>query len=87
MTLVDHENAVAFTGDALLIRGCGRTDFQNGNFQYNLLMKAIFVGVTCTFSAQCQISSHLQSFCEPNLSLNGEIFLILSAQRLSRNSL
>jgi sulfur dioxygenase len=22
---------MAFTGDALLIRGCGRTDFQQGN--------------------------------------------------------
>ena len=30
VTYVDHENAMAFTGDALLIRGCGRTDFQEG---------------------------------------------------------
>ena len=28
MTLVCKEQGIAFTGDALLIRGCGRTDFQ-----------------------------------------------------------
>ncbi len=28
---VDHANGRAFTGDALLIRGCGRTDFQDGD--------------------------------------------------------
>ncbi|XP_068706301.1 persulfide dioxygenase ETHE1, mitochondrial-like [Montipora capricornis] len=31
VTYVDHANRVAFTGDALLIRACGRTDFQEGN--------------------------------------------------------
>lgn len=31
MTYVWHEQKKAFTGDALLIRGCGRTDFQEGN--------------------------------------------------------
>lgn len=31
VTFVDHENGMAFTGDALLIRGCGRTDFQEGS--------------------------------------------------------
>ncbi|OON20591.1 metallo-beta-lactamase domain protein, partial [Opisthorchis viverrini] len=30
MTLVLHAAEMAFTGDALLIRGCGRTDFQSG---------------------------------------------------------
>ncbi|MCB9754048.1 MAG: MBL fold metallo-hydrolase [Myxococcales bacterium] len=28
---VDHAGGAAFTGDALLIRGCGRTDFQQGD--------------------------------------------------------
>jgi glyoxylase-like metal-dependent hydrolase (beta-lactamase superfamily II) len=28
---VCHEAGIAFTGDALLIRGCGRTDFQQGD--------------------------------------------------------
>lgn len=31
MTYIIHEQGCAFTGDALLIRGCGRTDFQDGN--------------------------------------------------------
>ncbi|KAF1535263.1 Persulfide dioxygenase ETHE1, mitochondrial, partial [Eudyptes schlegeli] len=30
LTLVLDDASVAFTGDALLIRGCGRTDFQQG---------------------------------------------------------
>lgn len=30
-TYVCHERGMAFTGDALLIRGCGRTDFQQGD--------------------------------------------------------
>ena len=30
-TYVLHETKMAFTGDALLIGGCGRTDFQQGN--------------------------------------------------------
>lgn len=31
LTYVCHEQGIAFTGDALLIRGCGRTDFQEGD--------------------------------------------------------
>lgn len=31
MCIVDHENKRVFTGDTLLIRGCGRTDFQGGS--------------------------------------------------------
>lgn len=31
VTYVTGDDAVAFTGDAILIRGCGRTDFQGGN--------------------------------------------------------
>ncbi|TKR87998.1 hypothetical protein L596_012310 [Steinernema carpocapsae] len=31
VTFVDHQGRKAFTGDALLIRGCGRTDFQQGD--------------------------------------------------------
>ena len=31
VTYVDHQHRMAFTGDALLIRGCGRTDFQEGD--------------------------------------------------------
>ncbi|XP_065653839.1 uncharacterized protein LOC136071931 [Hydra vulgaris] len=31
LTYVSYDGHFAFTGDALLIRGCGRTDFQQGN--------------------------------------------------------
>src|SRR5215831_9116988 len=31
LTYVLDDASMAFTGDALLIRGCGRTDFQQGN--------------------------------------------------------
>lgn len=31
VTYVGHEPRLAFTGDALLVRGCGRTDFQQGS--------------------------------------------------------
>ncbi|KAK3781006.1 hypothetical protein RRG08_046310 [Elysia crispata] len=31
LTYVWHEKGMVFTGDALLIRGCGRTDFQEGS--------------------------------------------------------
>ncbi|CAH8473601.1 unnamed protein product [Schistosoma turkestanicum] len=44
MTLVLHSAGVAFTGDALLIRGCGRTDFQGGSAEtlYNSIYSQIF---------------------------------------------
>lgn len=31
VSFVDHNSRIVFTGDALLIGGCGRTDFQQGN--------------------------------------------------------
>ncbi|XP_063223288.1 persulfide dioxygenase ETHE1, mitochondrial isoform X7 [Bacillus rossius redtenbacheri] len=31
VTYVWHDQRMAFTGDTLLVRGCGRTDFQEGN--------------------------------------------------------
>lgn len=31
LSIVDHQNKRVFTGDTLLIRGCGRTDFQGGS--------------------------------------------------------
>uniref|UniRef100_A0A915ETY0 Metallo-beta-lactamase domain-containing protein n=1 Tax=Ditylenchus dipsaci TaxID=166011 RepID=A0A915ETY0_9BILA len=31
LTFVHHRSKMAFSGDALLIRGCGRTDFQDGD--------------------------------------------------------
>jgi glyoxylase-like metal-dependent hydrolase (beta-lactamase superfamily II)/rhodanese-related sulfurtransferase len=31
ITFVEHKKALAFTGDTLFVRGCGRTDFQQGS--------------------------------------------------------
>lgn len=44
MTFIVHEQGIAFTGDTLLIRGCGRTDFQEGNSTslYNSVHDKIF---------------------------------------------
>ena len=44
VTYVDHANQRAFTGDTLLIRGCGRTDFQQGSSEtlYQSIHSEIF---------------------------------------------
>jgi len=44
MTYVWHEKGMVFTGDALLIRKCGRTDFQNGDpkLLYEMVHSKIF---------------------------------------------
>ncbi|CAH0400196.1 unnamed protein product [Chilo suppressalis] len=43
-TYICHEQGIAFTGDTLLIRGCGRTDFQEGSSEtlYQSVHKKIF---------------------------------------------
>ena len=44
MIYVDHHNGRVFTGDTLFIRGCGRTDFQQGSSKdlYNSVHQKIF---------------------------------------------
>ncbi|XP_031830978.1 persulfide dioxygenase ETHE1, mitochondrial [Nomia melanderi] len=44
VTYVCDEQGIAFTGDTLLIRGCGRTDFQGGSAEtlYNSVHTKIF---------------------------------------------
>lgn len=44
MSYVLHEAKMVFTGDAVLIGGCGRTDFQQGNASelYERIMNKIF---------------------------------------------
>ncbi|XP_030068107.1 persulfide dioxygenase ETHE1, mitochondrial [Microcaecilia unicolor] len=44
LTYVLDDQSMAFTGDALLIRGCGRTDFQQGNSRtlYESVHRKIF---------------------------------------------
>ncbi|XP_029308431.1 persulfide dioxygenase ETHE1, mitochondrial [Cottoperca gobio] len=52
MALVSADQSMAFTGDALLIRGCGRTDFQQGSAKklYDSVHQKIF-----TLPDQCLI--------------------------------
>ncbi|XP_069393209.1 persulfide dioxygenase ETHE1, mitochondrial [Paralichthys olivaceus] len=52
LTLVLEDQSMAFTGDALLIRGCGRTDFQQGSPErlYESVHQKIF-----TLPDQCLI--------------------------------
>ena len=68
MTFVLDDESMAFTGDALLIRGCGRTDFQQGSAHnlYQSIKTRIFTlpddcllwpghdyrGLTCTSVAE-----------------------------------
>lgn len=44
LTYICQEQGMAFTGDTLLIRGCGRTDFQEGSSEnlYNSVHQRIF---------------------------------------------
>ncbi|WP_448569232.1 MBL fold metallo-hydrolase [Thalassotalea ganghwensis] len=44
LTYINHKERMAFTGDALLIRGCGRSDFQQGNAAslYDSITEKIF---------------------------------------------
>merc|ERR1712223_227298 len=44
VTYVSHSQGCAFTGDAVMIRGCGRTDFQEGNPEtlFDSVWKQIF---------------------------------------------
>jgi len=44
LTYVVHEHSLAMTGDTLLIRGCGRTDFQQGSSEtlYDSIHTKIF---------------------------------------------
>lgn len=44
ISIVDHANGRVFTGDTLLIRGCGRTDFQGGDAAklYDSVHKKLF---------------------------------------------
>ena len=41
MSFVWHEKGMVFTGDAVLIRGCGRTDFQEGKRLHLILLGAV----------------------------------------------
>lgn len=61
MTLVLEDQRMAFTGDALLIRGCGRTDFQQGGHPLFRFLFVCFFTKTLAFflkyssSTQCSL--------------------------------
>jgi len=52
LTFVLDDHSMAFTGDALLIRGCGRTDFQSGDAA--LLYKSVW-GQIFSLPAHCRL--------------------------------
>ncbi|KZS15376.1 putative ETHE1 protein [Daphnia magna] len=52
VTYVCHEQGIAFTGDTLLIRGCGRTDFQEGN------PERLYFGYDCVGREKVQPTAH-----------------------------
>ncbi len=45
VSYVQHDSRMVFTGDALMVRGCGRTDFQEGNARtlYRSVHGALFI--------------------------------------------
>lgn len=45
MSFISHSSKLVFTGDAMLIRGCGRTDFQQGDS--NRLYDSIHQKILC----------------------------------------
>ena len=57
MTYVLDDGAMAFTGDALLIRGCGRTDFQQGDARSACSARCASASSRCPTTA-CSIPRH-----------------------------
>lgn len=51
VSYVTHKDQAVFTGDALLIRGCGRTDFQSGTLKISIRL-LIFVFRISIFALQ-----------------------------------
>merc|ERR1711915_676144 len=88
ITYIDTNNSMAFTGDALLIRGCGRTDFQGGsaaNLYENVWGKVLslpdstqlypahdYKGLTCTTVGE-------EKQHNPRLTKSKEEFIALMA--------
>jgi len=56
VTYIDNQNARAFTGDALLIRGCGRTDFQGGSAE--TLYKSVWSRILSLPDSFCLYPAH-----------------------------
>lgn len=71
--VLDNDSAV-FTGDALLIRGCGRTDFQQGDsgMLYDSIHKKLFgaLPATCLVYPGHDYKGHITSTIAEEMALN-----------------
>ena len=62
---MNHTDRMAFTGDALLIRACGRTDFQEGRGVVNSYLLYIDIFVTFIYYFE---NEGLVMHCQKNAS-------------------
>lgn len=62
---MNHTDRMAFTGDALLIRACGRTDFQEGRSVLNSYF--LYIDIFVTFSYRSE-NEGLVMHCQKNAS-------------------
>jgi sulfur dioxygenase len=71
VSYVDYENGMVFTGDALFIRGCGRTDFQSGSSSqlYDSIHNKLF-----------SLPSHFKVF--PAHDYKGQLMSTISEEKL-----
>ncbi|XP_061453172.1 persulfide dioxygenase ETHE1, mitochondrial isoform X2 [Rhineura floridana] len=86
LTYVLNDKGMAFTGDALLIRGCGRTDFQQGNPEalYRSVHEKIFtlpghclVYPAHDYTGQTVSTVEEERTLNPRLTLSREAFVEL----------
>uniref|UniRef100_A0A8D2E2U9 Persulfide dioxygenase ETHE1, mitochondrial n=1 Tax=Sciurus vulgaris TaxID=55149 RepID=A0A8D2E2U9_SCIVU len=78
VTFVLNDHSMAFTGDALLIRGCGRTDFQQGCAKtlYHSVHKKIFtLPGNCLVYPAHDYHGHTVSTVEEERTLNPRLTL------------
>ncbi|XP_060113854.1 persulfide dioxygenase ETHE1, mitochondrial isoform X1 [Heteronotia binoei] len=82
LTYVLNDQSMAFTGDALLIRGCGRTDFQQGSPEalYHSVREKIFtLPGDCLIYPAHDYTGQTVSTVEEERTLNPRLTLPLEA--------
>ena len=88
MSYVWHDYGAVFTGDALLIRGCGRTDFQQGSSDklYKSIQTQIFtlpdhymVYPAHDYTGQTSSTIQEEKKLNPRLTKNREEFVQIMA--------
>jgi sulfur dioxygenase len=73
MTFVTDDRTMAFTGDALFVRGCGRTDFQQGSSErlYESIHGKIFtLPPSCAVYPGHDYNGHLRSSVAEEMAFN-----------------